>query len=129
VGRRLTAPRLSRYLHFGHIGPHTVMRAMQEAKAPPSAKDDDVDELLTWRALAINFVHFNALYDSLESAPDWADKRAGGTRPASETGPLVARAVGVGRDDRRSVECRAASNASRGVDAQLHADVLGEEGS
>jgi hypothetical protein len=30
------------------------MRAVQEAKAPPSAKDDHIDEL--------------------ESAPDWADK-------------------------------------------------------
>jgi deoxyribodipyrimidine photo-lyase len=66
--------RLSPYLHFGHIGPHTVMRVVQEAKAPQAAKDDYIDQLLTWRELAINFVHFNPLYDSIESAPGWAHK-------------------------------------------------------
>jgi deoxyribodipyrimidine photo-lyase len=66
--------RLSPYLHFGHIGPHTVMQAVQKSKAPQAAKDDFIDEFLTWRELAINFVHFNPLYDSIESAPDWAHK-------------------------------------------------------
>ena len=66
--------RLSPYLHFGHIGPHTVMRAVRNAKAPQAAKDDYIDEFFTWRELAINFVHFNPLYDAIESAPDWAHK-------------------------------------------------------
>jgi deoxyribodipyrimidine photo-lyase len=66
--------RLSPYLHFGHISPHTVMHAVQNAKAPQAAKDDYVNEFFTWRELAINFVHFNPLYDSIESAPDWAHK-------------------------------------------------------
>ena len=66
--------RLSPYLHFGHIGPHTVMHAVLKAKAPRAAKDDYIDQLLTWRELAINFVHFNPLYDSIECAPEWAHK-------------------------------------------------------
>jgi deoxyribodipyrimidine photo-lyase len=66
--------RLSPYLHFGHIGPHTVMHAIQKSKAPQAAKDDYINQFLTWRELAINFVHFNPLYDSIESAPDWAHK-------------------------------------------------------
>ena len=66
--------RLSPYLHFGQIGPHTVLHAVQKAKAPQKAKDDYIDELFTWRELAINFVHFNPLYDSIESVPDWAHK-------------------------------------------------------
>ena len=66
--------RLSPYLHFGHIGPHTVMHAVQKANAPQAAKDDYLDQLLTWRELAINFVHFNPVYDSIECAPDWAHK-------------------------------------------------------
>lgn len=66
--------RLSPYLHFGHIGPHTVALAVESAKAPRAAKDDFLDQLLTWRELAINFVHFNPLYDSVESAPDWAHR-------------------------------------------------------
>ena len=66
--------RLSPYLHFGNIGPHTVMQTVQKATAPQAAKDNYMNELLTWRELAINFVHFNPLYDSIESAPDWAHK-------------------------------------------------------
>ena len=79
--------RLSPYLHFGHIGPHTVMKAVQESKAPQAAKDDYINQFLTWRELAINFVHFNPVYDSLECAPDWAHKtlaaHAGDPRPSS----------------------------------------------
>ena len=66
--------RLSPYLHFGHIGPHTVVQAVEASHAPRAAKDDYLDQLITWRELSINFVHFNPLYDSIESAPDWAHK-------------------------------------------------------
>jgi deoxyribodipyrimidine photo-lyase len=66
--------RLSPYLHFGHIGPHTVALAVEKSKAPRASKDDFLDQLITWRELSINFVHFNPLYDSIESAPDWAHR-------------------------------------------------------
>ena len=66
--------RLSPYLHFGHIGPQTVARAVEKSRAPRAAKDDFLDQLITWRELSINFVHFNPLYDSIESAPDWAHR-------------------------------------------------------
>ena len=69
--------RLSPYLHFGHIGPHTVAMAVEHSKAPRAAKDDFLDQLITWRELSINFVHFNPLYDSIESAPDWAHRTLG----------------------------------------------------
>ena len=69
--------RLSPYLHFGHIGPHTVALAVERSKAPRAAKDDFLDQLITWRELSINFVHFNPLYDSIESAPDWAHRTLG----------------------------------------------------
>jgi deoxyribodipyrimidine photo-lyase len=65
---------LSPYLHFGQLGPHTVARAVEESKAPRAAKDDYLDQLITWRELSINFAHFNPLYDSIESAPDWAHR-------------------------------------------------------
>ncbi len=68
---------LSPYLHFGHIGPHTVALAVEKSKAPRAAKDDFLDQLITWRELSINFVHFNPLYDSIESAPDWAHRTLG----------------------------------------------------
>ncbi len=66
--------RLSPYLHFGHIGPHTVMHAVRKSKAPQTAKDDYIKQFVTWRELSINFVHFNPVYDSIECAPDWAHK-------------------------------------------------------
>ena len=66
--------RLSPYLHFGHIGPHTVALAVENSDAPRAAKDDFLDQLLTWRELSINFVHFHPLSDSIESAPDWAHR-------------------------------------------------------
>jgi len=66
--------RLSPYLHFGQIGPHTVALAVEQAKAPRKAKDDFLDQLITWRELSVNFVHFNPLYDSIASAPDWAQR-------------------------------------------------------
>jgi deoxyribodipyrimidine photo-lyase len=66
--------RLSPYLHFGHISAITVALAVENADAPRSTKDAFLDELITWRELGINFAHFNKLYDSIESAPDWAHR-------------------------------------------------------
>ncbi len=66
--------RLSPYLHFGHISPITVALAVENASAPRTAKDAYLNELIIWRELAINFAHFNQLYDSIESAPDWAHR-------------------------------------------------------
>lgn len=64
--------RLSPYLHFGHIGPVTVALAVKNAKAPRKEKDAFLDELITWRELAVNFVTHNPEYDSVENADDWA---------------------------------------------------------
>jgi deoxyribodipyrimidine photo-lyase len=64
--------RLSPYLHFGHLGPHTVAIAVQNADALKKSKDAFLEELIVRRELAINFVRFNADYDKIESAPAWA---------------------------------------------------------
>ena len=66
--------RLSPYLHFGHIGPHTVALAVKKAKAPARAKADFLDQLITWRELSICFVTYNDYYDSIECAVPWAHK-------------------------------------------------------
>ena len=79
--------RLSPYLHFGHIGPHTVAQAVEHAKASRAVKDDFLDQLITWRELSINFVHFNPLYDSIESAPDWAHRTLG--KHAADQRPVI----------------------------------------
>ncbi len=66
--------RLSPYLHFGHISPITVALAVQNANAPRTAKDDFLDQLISWRELSTCLVHYNEFYDSLECAEPWAHK-------------------------------------------------------
>lgn len=65
---------MSPYLHFGHIGPHTVALAVQKADAPQAAKDAFLEQLIVRRELAVNFVRFNPDYDNFESGPPWAHK-------------------------------------------------------
>jgi len=64
--------RLSPYLHFGQISPITVYRRVKSADAPSAAKESFIDELLTRRELAINFVHYTDDYDCFSALPDWA---------------------------------------------------------
>jgi deoxyribodipyrimidine photo-lyase len=66
--------RMSPYLHFGHISPITIALAVRAAHVPEETKEKYLDELITWRELAINFVHFNPLYDSIECAEPWAHR-------------------------------------------------------
>ncbi|PSH03344.1 MAG: deoxyribodipyrimidine photolyase [Acidobacteria bacterium] len=66
--------RLSPYLHFGHISPITVALAVRAARVPEESKRKYLDQLITWRELAINFVRFTPLYDSIECAEPWAHK-------------------------------------------------------
>lgn len=66
--------RLSPYLHFGHIGPLTVALAVQKAEAPKADKEAFLDQLITWRELAVNLVRFNPNYDNFECAEPWAHR-------------------------------------------------------
>ena len=64
--------RLSAYLHFGHLGPHTVALAVRDADAPRPVRDAFLEQLIVRRELAINFVRFNPNYDRLEAGERWA---------------------------------------------------------
>jgi deoxyribodipyrimidine photo-lyase len=66
--------RLSPSLHFGHMGPLTVALAVKKSDAPQEAKQAFLDQLITWRELSINFVHFNPNYDNFECAEPWAHR-------------------------------------------------------
>ncbi len=66
--------RLSPYLHFGQMGPITVALAVRESSAPQKTKDAFFNELITWRELAINFVKYNASYDTMECLEPWANR-------------------------------------------------------
>jgi len=66
--------RLSPYLHFGHISPITVALAVQDADAPKADKEAFLNQIITWRELAVNFVKFNTDYDTFECAEPWAHR-------------------------------------------------------
>ncbi len=63
---------LSPYLHFGHIGPRSVARAVRSADAPREDRDAFLEEFIVRRELAINFVRFNPAYDRLDGCEPWA---------------------------------------------------------
>jgi deoxyribodipyrimidine photo-lyase len=65
---------LSPYLHFGHVGPHTVALAVKAAEASRAAKEAFLEQLIVRRELAVNFVRFNPDYDNFECAEPWAHK-------------------------------------------------------
>lgn len=66
--------RLSPYLHFGHMGPLTILLAVQDADVSSADKESLLNELVVWRELAINLCRFNPLYDSFEVAEPWAQR-------------------------------------------------------
>jgi deoxyribodipyrimidine photo-lyase len=66
--------RLSPYLHFGHISPITVALAVEKADLPRTVKDAFLNQVLTWRELSVNLVHFNPNYDNFECGEPWAHR-------------------------------------------------------
>ena len=81
--------RLSPYLHFGHLGPHTVALAIQNADVPSKHRGAFLEQLIVRRELATNFVRFNPNYDSIESIEPWAHRsfalHSGDPRPVVYT--------------------------------------------
>lgn len=62
---------LSPYLHFGNLSPREVLLAAREA-GPAASVARFEDELVTWRELAFNFVHWNRRHRTVEAIPPWA---------------------------------------------------------
>ena len=81
--------RLSPYLHFGHISPITVALSVEKADAPKADKEAFLNQIITWRELAMNLVRFNPDYDSFECGEAWAHrtlaKHAADPRPVLYT--------------------------------------------
>jgi deoxyribodipyrimidine photo-lyase len=63
---------LSPYLHFGHIGPREVARAVRDSGGAPETVAAFLDQLVIRRELAVNFVRFNESYDRLAGCERWA---------------------------------------------------------
>jgi len=66
--------RLSPYLHFGHISPITVALAVSKSGALQADKAAFLNQIVTWRELAVNLVRFNPDYDNFECAEPWAHR-------------------------------------------------------
>ena len=66
--------RLSAYLHFGHISPVTVALAVERSDAPTPDKEAFLNQVITWRELAVNLVRFHPDYDSFECGEPWAHR-------------------------------------------------------
>ena len=66
--------RLSPYLHFGHIGPVTIALAVEKADAPIADKEAFLNQIITWRELALNLVRFNPDYDNFLCGEPWAHR-------------------------------------------------------
>ncbi len=73
---RDSTSRLSPYLHFGHIGPLTIINALNAAveKDPglAAARDSYFDEVITWRELSVNFCRYQPEYDNVKCVDNWA---------------------------------------------------------
>jgi deoxyribodipyrimidine photo-lyase len=63
--------RLSPYLHFGNISAAEVVRRVRDA-GPADAAAGFIDELVTWRELAFNFVHHDPRHRTIAAMPEWA---------------------------------------------------------
>src|SRR5271165_1154785 len=79
--------RLSPYLHFGHISPITVALAVQKSDAPKADNEAFLNQLITWRELAVNLVRFNPDYDNFECGEPWAHRTL--AKHAKDPRPLL----------------------------------------
>ena len=66
---------MSPYLHFGQISPVEIALLVKEAGSKGS--ETYLEELIVRRELAVNFVHYNPRYDSMDCLPDWCRKTLG----------------------------------------------------
>jgi deoxyribodipyrimidine photo-lyase len=79
--------RLSPYLHFGHIGPLSVALAATKADVPQPDKEAFLDQIITWRELAVNLVRYNPNYDNFECGEPWAHRTL--ARHAKDNRPVL----------------------------------------
>lgn len=68
---------LSAYLHFGQISAQRVAYDVlnsPEYDEAPDAAEAFLDELITWRELAVNNVFYSKNYNNIEGIPAWGSK-------------------------------------------------------
>jgi deoxyribodipyrimidine photo-lyase len=63
---------MSMYLHFGHISPAAITRAVQASGLPKEPRAAYLEEIVVRRELAHNYVWYEPDYDTFGALPDWA---------------------------------------------------------
>ena len=63
---------LSPYLHFGQLGPHTLVLAARDADAPEEARRSFLEELIVRRELAAAFTTYNRNFRTIDCCERWA---------------------------------------------------------
>ena len=79
--------RLSPYLHFGHISPITIALAVQKSDAPKADQEAFLNQIVVWREISVNLVHFNPNYDNFECGENWAHRTL--AQHAKDPRPIV----------------------------------------
>ena len=62
---------LSAHLHYGHVSPVTIARAVIDSGEDPASVASYLEELIVRRELSINFVAREPRYDQLAGGPAW----------------------------------------------------------
>ena len=121
--------RLSPYLHFGHLGPHTVALAVKAAEAPARDREAFIEQMIVRRELAINFCRYNPNYDNLQCAEPWARRTL--EEHARDEREYLYRERQLENAETHDplVERRTTADGDHRLDARLPAHVLGQENS
>ena len=118
--------RLSPWLHFGNLSIHEILLAVRDA-GPAEQYAKFLDEALTWRELAHNFCHFNPKHRTTAGIPGWAREQLRDHESDPASAALYSRRDGACQDRRGTLERRTALLPARRLDAQLHADAVGQD--
>ena len=119
--------RLSPYLHFGNLSIHEVLLAARDA-GPADQYAKFLDEALTWRELAHNFCYFNPKHRTPDGMPAWAREQLQEHEADPRPGLYSDEELEQARTGDDALECRPALLPARWLDAQLHADAVGQGG-
>lgn len=74
AGIEHSSSELSPYLHFGHIAPAVIVRAVRESRARETSRNAFLQQVTTWRDLSFNWCLRTRAFDALASLPDWIRK-------------------------------------------------------
>ena len=91
----------------------TIALAAQKANVPNADKEAFLNQIITWRELAVNLVRFNPNYDNFECGEPWAHRTLA-AHAKDDARCLHGETIGARRDPRLTLECRPDANGQHG---------------